>query len=660
VSQSPLTADVDDAVVKKYLDAWEPLHQSILTGGSFSGRERNCCFLNTGSQKFADVSAASGLNHIEDGRAIAVTDWDHDGDLDLWITNRNGPRLKYLRNDMPTKNRSISIRLEGDPKQGCPRDPAGARVTLQVKDAAGRSSTRVQSLYLGDSFISQSSKWLQFGIQADEQLESVSVRWPGNVDSEPIDAITVGGRFRVKQGTGKAVPAIQRAKSVQAFPHDPLPPIPLTDAGRLKLTLLQNPIKEFAFLNTNGNSEKRVAPLNKPLYVVFWASWCKPCLEEMQEIAEANIQSAEVIAINIESATATTAPANEVLKKLLDKMNFAGTQGIATRKTIDALNSRHLESIYVRKELPLPVSFLIDRTGYLRVVYKGAAKIEQIRKDISKLDADGLKAWSQATPFDGRWSEEVIQGDPLRVARIHIQNGNPEDGKEYLNWYLNHTSTPLKSRKDEKAQVERRNLALVHYELGRIAQIQKQPIEAFKHATASYELFPGHVPTLLALISYHTARSEHEIALPFSEQALKIAGGNPRVEYQAGMVYAGVEKPIEAIKHYKIAVEASKGKMIPATNNLAWLLATHPKETVRNASEALRFAKLGCEVTEYKDHRLFDTLAAAFANLGDFDSAIESCQRGISLALKKGDTRTVKLLKSRTLLYKAKQPYRED
>ncbi len=62
--------------------------EMISQGASFSGRERNRCFLNTHAEKFADVSAVAGLDLIDDGRGIALVDWDHDGDLDLWLTSR--------------------------------------------------------------------------------------------------------------------------------------------------------------------------------------------------------------------------------------------------------------------------------------------------------------------------------------------------------------------------------------------------------------------------------------------------------------------------------------------------------------------------------------------------------------------------------------------
>ena len=48
----------------------------MTAGASWSGRERNCCFVNTTDGRFADASAVSGLDFADDGRSLVVTDWD--------------------------------------------------------------------------------------------------------------------------------------------------------------------------------------------------------------------------------------------------------------------------------------------------------------------------------------------------------------------------------------------------------------------------------------------------------------------------------------------------------------------------------------------------------------------------------------------------------
>ena len=74
-----------------YLASWQATFSLIRRGASFSGNERNCAYLNTDGSRFANVSASMGLDFLDDSRAVAVADWDHDGDMDLWLRNRSGP-----------------------------------------------------------------------------------------------------------------------------------------------------------------------------------------------------------------------------------------------------------------------------------------------------------------------------------------------------------------------------------------------------------------------------------------------------------------------------------------------------------------------------------------------------------------------------------------
>ena len=87
-----------------YGNAWSDLLQQVRDGLSWSGRESNRCLLNDRFGGFADVSSVMGLDQKADGRAHALVDWDHDGDLDLWYRDRTAPRsVSYTHLTLPTK-----------------------------------------------------------------------------------------------------------------------------------------------------------------------------------------------------------------------------------------------------------------------------------------------------------------------------------------------------------------------------------------------------------------------------------------------------------------------------------------------------------------------------------------------------------------------------
>ncbi|MCC6510009.1 MAG: hypothetical protein IT423_12955 [Pirellulaceae bacterium] len=88
----------------------------------------------------------------------------------------------------------------------------------------------------------------------------------------------------------------------------------------------------------------------------------------------------------------------------------------------------------------------------------------------------------------------------------------------------------------------------------------------------------------------------------------------------------------------------------------AWILATSPDDKIRNGQQALQDATQACEDRKYLHPRLVDTLAAAHANLGDFDKAVEYAQKAIALV---GPTLPLyDQAKARLELYKQKQPFR--
>ena len=66
--------------VIRYDLGWNAINAMLRAGRSLSGHERNCCFLNGRGGRFADVSAVARLDFDDDGRVLALADWDYDGD----------------------------------------------------------------------------------------------------------------------------------------------------------------------------------------------------------------------------------------------------------------------------------------------------------------------------------------------------------------------------------------------------------------------------------------------------------------------------------------------------------------------------------------------------------------------------------------------------
>ena len=62
-------------------------------------------------------------------------------------------------------------------------------------------------------------------------------------------------------------------------------------------------------------------------------------------------------------------------------------------------------------------------------------------------------------------------------------------------------------------------------------------------------------------------------------------------------------------------------------DELAWLLATYPDSNSRDGAEAVRLAERACALTERRVPALLATLAAAYAEAGDFPRAVAPAKK---------------------------------
>ena len=90
-------------------------------------------------------------------------------------------------------------------------------------------------------------------------------------------------------------------------------------------------------------------------------------------------------------------------------------------------------------------------------------------------------------------------------------------------------------------------------------------------------------------------------------------------------------------------------------NDLAWLLATCSQQSFRDGKKAVLLAQKACELSKEQASIYMDTLAAAYAESGDFDSAVSSELKYLTtLNLPENKSSEAN---SRLLLYKSHKPY---
>ncbi len=196
------------------------------------------------------------------------------------------------------------------------------------------------------------------------------------------------------------------------------------------------------------------------------------------------------------------------------------------------------------------------------------------------------------------------------------------------------------------------NYAAVLAELGKLDEAREQMEKV-------HQLEPNDPLSSLRLGAIYSLQKRSDKAIEVYSEFLKAHPDEPNVLRARGGAYLNLGKHAEAIADYDKACkdkDLSKDPEYPVLlNNFAWVLATSPDEKLRDGPRAVKMATQACESTEYKQAYILSTLAAAYAETGDFDNAVKWSLKSAEI----GDKDHAEAFKKELAAYKARQPYRE-
>lgn len=283
--------------------------------------------------------------------------------------------------------------------------------------------------------------------------------------------------------------------------------------------------------------------------------------------------------------------------------------------------------------------------------------------------------------------------DPWVGVVVCCKSGNPEtyrqtaDGSFELEpFHLRYLDVRCV---DEKGEF----IAVQHDD--RVIWIKKEaalrPREAINHYTEVIDKNPTDERAISCRCWAHMAVGEYDRALKDAEEAIRLNPGSTAWRNNRGEVFIKRKEYDKAIAEFtdilasnpryffalynrseayvrskqfakaKADIEAAleNEARVPGLHmNLARVLATAPDPKLRDGKKAVESARKAVDMLKYRDGRFLDTLAAAHAEAGEFDKAVEAQQKAIDDPDFMKDDRDA--ARKRLDLYRQKKPFHDE
>ena len=397
----------------EYEQGWTAINELIRSDATWSGYERNILYGNNGDGTFADVSSAVGLDFIEDSRAFALADIDHDGRLELVLKNRNAPQLRILKNVAKDLPPSIVFRLQGTKSNP---DAVGASVTIE-----SGLRTQTQSVRVGSGFLSQHSKDVFFGLGEHQGPVRAAIHWPSGLVQQIAD-LPMNHRIWLQEGKQPSrMEPFRNAKSLPATASrgtaagDPLP-------STIETWLLAPiPAPEFSLPDLSGKQWTLASVRGKPALLHFWTSKSDDCVRNFRGLEKTYKRwTGPLVAINADEWTAGAESKQDAKVRDLSVMQrengFTFPVLHASDDTAAIYNLLYRHIFDRHQDMAIPTSFLIDETGNIVKVYRGAIDPKTVDQDFRSIPRSEVERLQRGLPFP-------MTGPNISVGRNYLSLG---------------------------------------------------------------------------------------------------------------------------------------------------------------------------------------------------------------------------------------------
>ena len=153
------------------------------------------------------------------------------------------------------------------------------------------------------------------------------------------------------------------------------------------------------------------------------------------------------------------------------------------------------------------------------------------------------------------------------------------------------------------------------------------------------------------------AKRELSLAIADYNEAIRLDPKDPLKHRNRGLAWAAAHEYGPALADFAEVVKLDPTDAL-AFNGQGWIMATCPDAKFRDGKKAVESATRACELRGWKEPYFLGTLAASYAEAGDFDAAVKWQTQALSLFPKDDQDRNGH--RRRLTLYQAKKTYQDS
>ena len=257
----------------------------------------------------------------------------------------------------------------------------------------------------------------------------------------------------------------------------------------------------------------------------------------------------------------------------------------------------------------------------------------------------------KALQSQGKLNEAIVHyQQALRLmpnnADAHINLGSALLAQGQINDAVGHYNQALKNR---PADADTRN------NLGIALAMQGKTNEAISQFLYTLTVKPDHAEAHNNLALLLSKQGKFDDAIDHYRQALRISPDYADAHNNIGVALQSQGKFDEAISHFRKALQFNPN-YAGALNGIASILVTHPDQSRRDVTGAIKLAERAAELTNRRDPTILNTLAAAYAAAGQLERATLTAQTALMLALAAGNDDLANQIRRRLESYKQTKP----